>query len=103
MRPLLILTNGYDGVLTDMYFASAVAATRRGYHCLVFDGPGQGGMLYEQGVTMRPDWETVVAAVVDFALTQPHRRSRPDRAERLEPRRPSRACAPPPASTGSPR
>ena len=71
VRPLLILTNGYDGTITDMYFASAVAATRRGYHCLVFDGPGQGGMLFEQGVAMRPDWEAVVAAAVDFALAQP--------------------------------
>ncbi|WP_076998180.1 S9 family peptidase [Variovorax sp. KK3] len=67
-RPLLILTNGYDGTLSDMYFASAVAATRRGYHCLVFDGPGQGGALYEQGLRMRPDWETVVRAVVDHAI-----------------------------------
>ncbi len=70
-RPLLILTNGYDAVLTDMYFASAVAATRRGYHCLLFDGPGQGEMLIEQGVTMRPDWETVVAAVLDVAVGLP--------------------------------
>jgi pimeloyl-ACP methyl ester carboxylesterase len=70
-RPLLILTNGYDGTITDMYFASAVAATHRGYHCLMFDGPGQGAMLYEHGVRLRPDWETVVAAVVDFAITLP--------------------------------
>jgi pimeloyl-ACP methyl ester carboxylesterase len=28
-------------------------------------------MLYEQGIRIRPDWETVVRAVVDFALTQP--------------------------------
>ena len=52
--PLLILTNGYDATVTDMYFASAVAASRRGYHCLLFDGPGQGGTLYEQGVRLRP-------------------------------------------------
>ena len=71
VRPLLILTNGYDGTITDMYFASAVAASRRGYHCLLFDGPGQGGMLIEQGVPLRHDWETVVKAVVDFALTLP--------------------------------
>lgn len=71
VRPLLILTNGYDGTMTDMYFASAVAALRRGYHCLLFDGPGQGGMLYEHGVPLRPDWETVIRTVVDFALTQP--------------------------------
>ena len=54
-----------------MYFAPAVAASRRGYHGLLFDGPGQGAMLYEHGVPLRPDWETVVAAVVDFALAQP--------------------------------
>jgi dienelactone hydrolase len=71
VRPLLILTNGYDATVTDMYFASAVAAARRGYHCLLFDGPGQGEMLYEHGVRLRPDWETVVKAVVDFALTLP--------------------------------
>lgn len=71
VRPLLIFTNGYDGTITDMYFALAVAASRRGYHCLLFDGPGQGAMLYEHGVPMRPDWETVVAAVVDYAVQQP--------------------------------
>lgn len=71
VRPLLILTNGYDGTATDLYFASAVAASRRGYHCLMFDGPGQGEMLYEQGIRMRPDWETVIKAVVDFVLTLP--------------------------------
>jgi dienelactone hydrolase len=69
--PLLILTNGYDATVTDMYFASAVAASRRGYHCLLFDGPGQGEMLYEHGLRLRADWETVVNAVVDFALTLP--------------------------------
>ncbi|MEJ0002896.1 MAG: alpha/beta fold hydrolase [Pararobbsia sp.] len=68
-RPLLILTNGYDATITDLYFFSAVAASRRGYHVLIFDGPGQGEMLYEHGVRLRPDWETVINAVVNFALT----------------------------------
>lgn len=71
VRPLVILTNGYDGTITDMYFASAAAISRRGYHCILFDGPGQGAMLFEAGIPMRPDWEVVVGAVVDFALTQP--------------------------------
>lgn len=70
-RPLLLLTNGYDGTLTDMYFAMAVAASRRGYHCLLFDGPGQGGALILQGLRLRPDWETVVRAVVDLAAALP--------------------------------
>jgi len=71
VRPLLILTNGYDGTVTDMYFASAVAALNRGYHCLLFDGPGQGELLIEQGISLRPDWETVVSAVIDVAVTLP--------------------------------
>ena len=71
VRPLIILNNGYDATITDTYFASAVAASQRGYHSLLFDGPGQGAMLYEHGVPQRPDWEVVVNAVVDFALTLP--------------------------------
>ncbi len=71
VRPLIIFNNGYDGTVTDMYFASAVAASRRGYHGLLFDGPGQGAMLYEHQVPLRPDWETVVTAVVDFAVSHP--------------------------------
>ncbi|MFG1423639.1 alpha/beta hydrolase family protein [Roseixanthobacter liquoris] len=71
VRPLLILNNGYDATITDTYFASAVAASRRGYHALLFDGPGQGAMLIEQGVPLRPDWEVVIKAVVDYALTLP--------------------------------
>ncbi|WP_431281473.1 alpha/beta hydrolase family protein [Humitalea sp. 24SJ18S-53] len=71
VRPLIINTNGYDGTITDMYFASAIAASKRGYHSLLFDGPGQGAMLYEQGIPFRADWETVIRAVVDFAVTEP--------------------------------
>jgi alpha-beta hydrolase superfamily lysophospholipase len=71
LRPLLICTNGYDETIQTMHYASAAAAQRRGHHVLTFDGPGQGRVLIEDGVLMRPDWETVVRAVVDFALTLP--------------------------------
>jgi alpha-beta hydrolase superfamily lysophospholipase len=70
-RPLLICTNGYDETIQTMHYGSAAGAQRRGYHVLTFDGPGQGRVLIEDGVLMRPDWETVVRAVVDFALTLP--------------------------------
>ena len=70
-RPLVVFTNGYDGTITDLYFGSAVAASRRGYHSLIFDGPGQGNMLFEHGVRLRPDWETVIAAVLDLVLELP--------------------------------
>lgn len=70
-RPLVILTNGYDASVVEMYFASAVAMSRGGYHVLFFDGPGQGEPLIGQGLTLRPDWENVIRPVVDFALTLP--------------------------------
>jgi alpha-beta hydrolase superfamily lysophospholipase len=57
--------------VVDIFFATGVAATQRGYHCLLFDGPGQGAVLIEQGIRLRPDWENVVGPVVDFALTLP--------------------------------
>ncbi|MEI9898940.1 MAG: alpha/beta fold hydrolase [Hyphomicrobium sp.] len=71
VRPLIIFNNGYDCTITDTYFASAVAASRRGYHSLLFDGPGQGAMLYERGIPLRPDWDVVIKAVVDFAEALP--------------------------------
>ena len=71
VRPLIIFNNGYDATITDEYFACAVAASQRGYHSLLFDGPGQGAMLYRHGVPLRPDWDVVIRAVVDFAVTQP--------------------------------
>lgn len=70
-RPTLIATNGYDATVHEAHFAHAVAAVRRGYHCLTFDGPGQGRPLIHQGLVFRPDWEAVVSPVVDYALSRP--------------------------------
>jgi hypothetical protein len=69
-RPLLILNNGSDGSLLDMWIQGGAAATARGYDCLTFDGPGQGYALWKQKLYFRPDWEKVITPVVDFALTR---------------------------------
>jgi pimeloyl-ACP methyl ester carboxylesterase len=68
--PLLLLTNGYDAGMPEL-FLSATAALRRGYHVAIFDGPGQGRMLVEQGVPLRADWESVVTPVLDTLLARP--------------------------------
>ena len=70
-RQTVIATNGYDSTVQQMHFGHAAAAVRRGYNCLTFDGPGQGRVLYRQGIPMRHDWENVVSRVVSFALTKP--------------------------------
>ena len=70
-RPTIVHTNGYDSDIQEMYFAHAPAAIRRGYNILLFDGPGQGRNLIIDNMHMRPDWETVVTPVIDYALTRP--------------------------------
>ncbi len=70
-RPTLVMVSGYDSTAEELYFFGASAALARGYHCLIFDGPGQGGALIKQGLHLRPDWEVVVNAVVDEALRHP--------------------------------
>jgi pimeloyl-ACP methyl ester carboxylesterase len=70
-RPTLIFHGGFDSIVEELYFAGAAAALRRGYNCLTFDGPGQGRVIREQHLPFRPDWETVVTPVVDYALARP--------------------------------
>jgi hypothetical protein len=70
-RPLLILTNGSDGSLLDMWLQGGSGALARGYDCLTFDGPGQGYALWKQKLYFRPDWEKVITPVVDYALSRP--------------------------------
>jgi len=69
-RPALILHTGFDGTIEELY-GIATAATRRGIHCLTFEGPGQGRVIREQGLPFRSDWEHVVTPVVDYVQTLP--------------------------------
>ncbi|MGO1118992.1 alpha/beta hydrolase family protein [Rhodovibrionaceae bacterium A322] len=70
-RPTVICVNGYDSSMAEMLVEHGVAATSRGYHALLFDGPGQGRALTDQGLALRHDWEAVVASVLDFAEQHP--------------------------------
>jgi alpha-beta hydrolase superfamily lysophospholipase len=69
-RPLLIVHTGFDGTGEELYFSTASFAVRRGYNVLIFEGPGQGGVIRTQKIPFRPDWETVVTPVVDYALSR---------------------------------
>lgn len=54
-RPLLILNNGSDSTVTDLYLHGGAAALERGNNVLAFDGPGQGAALFLQNLHFRPD------------------------------------------------
>jgi dienelactone hydrolase len=69
--PTLVAHNGFDGGAEEMHFFGAAAAAERGFTVLTFDGPGQPGTLHRRGLAFRPDWENVVAPVLDFALKLP--------------------------------
>jgi alpha-beta hydrolase superfamily lysophospholipase len=71
VRPVLVCTNGYDAGMPEQFLAGVLPALRRGYHAVVFDGPGQGRMLVEQQVPMRADWENVIGPVLDQVLARP--------------------------------
>jgi dienelactone hydrolase len=70
-RPVVVAVNGSDGSLTSLWGACVAGALRRGYHALVFDGPGQQSMLFEHEVPFRPDWEKVLTPVLDTVLARP--------------------------------
>src|SRR6185437_4637339 len=70
-RPTLIAHGGFDSTLEELYTSAAAPALERGYNCLTFEGPGQGGVIRKQRIPYRHDWEKVVTPVVDYALTRP--------------------------------
>jgi hypothetical protein len=69
--PTVLFTGGFDGTAEEIYKYGAAVAVELGWNAVAWDGPGQGGMLVEHGVTMRPDFETVLSAVVDWVLALP--------------------------------
>ena len=69
-RPTLLIHGGYDSTGEEQYFETVPAALARGYHCLIFEGPGQGSVIRHQNLPFRPDWENVVTPVVNYVLTR---------------------------------
>lgn len=69
--PLLIIHSGFDGTAMDTFWSVGLSALERGYHCLIFEGPGQGEMIIKQNIPFRFDWEVPVKAVIDFAEKLP--------------------------------
>jgi alpha-beta hydrolase superfamily lysophospholipase len=68
-RPLLVVVGGYDSTLEELYLGIGDAAHQRGYAVLTYEGPGQGAVLRDQGLTMQAAWEKPNAAVLDAFLS----------------------------------
>ncbi|GEP20397.1 alpha/beta hydrolase family protein [Pediococcus argentinicus] len=70
-RPTMLVHGGYDSTGEELYFQVVKDALARGYNCLTFEGPGQGGVLREQHQAFRQDWENVVSPVIDYLEKRP--------------------------------
>ena len=64
----ILVGGGWDSTMVENFLGIGAAALHRGYHVLLHDGPGQGTLLVDEGLTLRHDWEQVVTPVVDAAL-----------------------------------
>jgi alpha-beta hydrolase superfamily lysophospholipase len=67
-RPLLIVVTGYDGTMEELYLSVVAAALQHGYSVLTYEGPGQGSVIREQGLTLEANWEKPNGAVLDAFL-----------------------------------
>ena len=63
--PVLVSTGGADSTSEELYFIGAASGPALGYAVLTFEGPGQGIILRRDKLHLRPDWEVVIARVLD--------------------------------------
>lgn len=70
-RPCIILGNGLDGSMEEIFHFYGPSALERGYHVVLYEGPGQTGFRRAQGLGFIHDWERVVSPVVDLLETLP--------------------------------
>lgn len=67
-RGVIICVGGYDSTAEEGYLWNGAAAVARGYHAVMFDGPGQGAQLM-RGVTFTPAWS--FARVLEAVAARP--------------------------------
>ncbi len=67
-QPLIVGFNGWDGTITETYQRLVSPGTRRGYNVLVYEGPGQGAVLRDQGLRFTPEWHKPNSAVIDHFI-----------------------------------
>ena len=65
----LLLISGYDGTLEETWLSYGLAALERGYHLLLFTGPGQMDTLrINPGMAFIPEYEQVGRMALDYVL-----------------------------------
>lgn len=71
VRPTVLAPCGFDSTAEAGYCATGYMALARGYNFFAFEGPGQGGMLFEHRRGFRPDFEVPFGAAFEWLIAQP--------------------------------
>lgn len=61
----VVLHGGYDSFAQE-FMGFTIAFSDQGYDTYLFEGPGQGEVLYRCGIKMTHEWERPTGAVLDF-------------------------------------
>lgn len=64
-RPTLIISSGSDGQLVECMSFGVAAGLDRGYNVVLFEGPGQMRLLFEEGIPFTPRWDKVIGPILE--------------------------------------
>jgi dienelactone hydrolase/type II secretory pathway pseudopilin PulG len=67
----VVLVGGLGTPVSDLCMTGLLGALWRGHHVLVVEGPGQGEVLYDRGITLDGTWPELLGAAVATAARQP--------------------------------
>ena len=62
---VLVVHGGFDSTPEELYFTIGAGALERGFHVLIWEGPGQGNLLREYGRPFVADWERPAGVALD--------------------------------------
>lgn len=68
--PAIVWFGGGDSTAEEAYFAICKDFSKRGFHCLIVDGPGQGATLRLNHIRSRYDYEAAGSAAFDYLETR---------------------------------
>jgi pimeloyl-ACP methyl ester carboxylesterase len=69
--PTVIISEGSDGQNVETMQFGVTAGLERGYNVVLFEGPGQMGLLFKRGIPFTADWQKVVGPVLEWTRALP--------------------------------
>ncbi len=64
-RPTLIVSSGSDGQLVECMTFGVTAGLARGYNVVLFEGPGQMQLLFEEKIPFTPQWDKIIGPIAE--------------------------------------